>query len=187
MPRWKSRKGTGAVARREERRMALLLAAQDARRDAAQEARAAAGEALPRDPVEVWPWPAWAREAVGAIAQGAGVDTRTAGVVVGAALAQARQAEVRRDLRHAAAVRAFAEGRPAEYQPVPVPPLTAGSRTRLARAAQAAAAYLPEAAQAALEAARRGARGFTTIRPLAWALAAGAAVACAGFAVHLHP
>ena len=34
---------------------------------------------------------------------------------------------------------------------------------------------------------RRGARGFATIWSLAWGLAAGAAVACAGFAVHLHP
>lgn len=187
MPRWKSRKGAGAVARREERRMDLLLVAQDTRREAAQEARAAAGEALPRDPAEVWPWPAWAREAAGTIAEGAGVSPRTAGAVVGAALAQARQAEVLRDLRHDAAVRALAEGRPAEYQPVPVPPLAAGSRARLARVAPAVLQYLPEAARAALEAAQRGARGFARIEWLAFSLAAGAAAACAALAVHLHP
>lgn len=167
--------------------MDLLRAAQDARREAAMEAQAAAGAAAPRDPADAAPWPWWAGEAVGALAEGAGVSRRTAGAVVGAALDAARQAEVLRDLRHDAAVRALAEGRLAEYQPVPVPPLAAGSRARLARVAPAVLRYLPEAARAALEAAQRGARGVAPrIGFLAWTVAAGAAAALV-FAVRLHP
>lgn len=184
MPRWKSRKGAGAVARREERRMDLLLVAQDTRREAAQEARAAAGEAVPRDPAAAMPWPRWATDAVDGLAEGAGVSRRMAGAVVGVALHRARCAAVQRDLDHERACAALAAGRSVHYQPAPVPPLTAGSRTRLARAAQAVAAYLPEAAQAALDAVQRGARGFARIEWLAFSLAAGAAAACITFALH---
>lgn len=157
------------------------------RREAARGAEAAVGFAAPQDPTDKFPWPAWAREATDTLVEGAGVSRRTAGAVVGVALDQARRAEVGRDLRHAAAVRALAEGRPAEYQVAPVPPLGAGSRARLSRVQPAVAPFLPTAALEALSrAARHGAPGRTNIYVLAWTLAAGAAAALV-LAVRLHP
>ena len=156
------------------------------RREAAREAATAVGMVGSHDPADHAPWPAWAREATAAIAEGAGVSTRTAGAVAGVALDRARRAAVQQDLDYESATAAFRAGRTVQYRPAPIPPLTAGSRSRLACVAQAAAAFLPEAAREALAQARRGAPGYTTVWPLAWGLAAGAA-AVAILAVHLHP
>jgi hypothetical protein len=176
MPRWKQRKGRGAVARRE----------------AAREAEAAVGIVAAHDPADRWPWPQWGHDLRVALVE-AGVDVETAGAVAGEALLRAREAEAGRALDHAQAVTDLAAGQPVRYHPGPMPPLTPRSRTRLTRVAPAVLRFLPEAAQQALAAAGRVARhelpGYARFPGAGWIWAAQTVAAAAVvLAVHLlHP